>query len=396
MKNNYCALLWNHFIFSQDKTMTKPCCVHKNFFNMDDTINKVGATNSVLKSLRKKVLDSDELLPGCDECYRDEKVKGSSLRTQANNVFKDRKKHYIKNTQKDGTYNNFKLEWLDIRWSNLCNYKCRFCSISSSNSWLKDHLLLDKIPENYDTKTGLIETNVSWEDLKQYLPHVRYIKLAGGEPLMMEGTYQLLEEMINLNKLDTEILVNTNASFIKYGKKDIIQLLENFSNVNISLSIDGMQDVHNYLRSGKNDWKKVEINIEKFLNFKGHVTFLSSISWLNAQHMIKVLERYKNVNIEFNSVTTPEFMSLGYLPNKQFSNIIEELDKSNVDTDMKIKYKKWLRNQYRQTRKSHTQRMQLKDQFRFFVTKLDQTRGQDFCTTFPEWKSFYKEITNAK
>ena len=62
---------------------------------------------------------------------------------------------------------------------------------------------------------------------------------------------------------------------------------------------------------------------------------------------------------------------------------------------MKIKYKKWLRNQYRQTRKNHTQRMKLKDQFLFLVTKLDQTRGQDFCTTFPEWKSFYKEITNA-
>jgi len=395
MKNNYCALLWNHFIFSQDKTMTKPCCVHKSYFDMDDTINKVGATNSVLKDLRKKVLDSDEHLPGCDECYRDEKVKGFSLRTQANKVFNDRKKHYIKNTQKDGTYEDFKLEWLDIRWSNLCNYKCRFCGISSSNSWLNDHLLLDKVPENYDNKTGLIEANVSWEDLQQHLPYVRYIKLAGGEPLMMEGTYQLLEEMINLNKLDTEILINTNASFIKYGKKDIVRLLENFSKVNISLSIDGMQDVHNYLRSGKNDWKKVENNIEQFLNFNGNVSFLSSVSWLNAQHMIKVLERYKHVNIGFNSVTNPEFMSLGYLPKKQFANIIEQLNKSNVVTEKKIKYKKWLRNQYKQTRKSNTQRMQLKEQFLFFINKLDQTRGQDFCTTFPEWQSFYKEITNA-
>ena len=79
---------------------------------------------------------------------------------------------------------------LDIRSSNLCNYKCRFCGIVSSNSWLKDLKALgNPVKENYDAKTGISEFNIPWEDLKTHLPHVKRVKLAGGEPVMMAGTY---------------------------------------------------------------------------------------------------------------------------------------------------------------------------------------------------------------
>lgn len=394
MDNNYCALLWNHFIQLQDESLAKPCCLQKTRFKVSGSIKETG-NSELLKSLRKQVLENDLPLLGCEECYMEEKAKNTSARIESNRIWQDKKDTYIKNTQKDGTYENFYLERLDIRWSNLCNYKCRFCSLTSSSSWLQDHLIKYDLLEGYNPKTGVKEAVIDWWDLKKHLPHVRYVKLAGGEPFMMDGTYRLIEELIRLKKFDTHILVNTNASFVMHGNKNIIGMLKNFKNVNISLSIDGMNDVHGYLRSGKNDWIKVRDNIEKFIDSGLNVSFLSSVSWLNAIHMIKLLETYNNVEIEFNSVTTPKFMSLGYLTKSQFKQVLKAVEDGKITDKIKIKYKRWLKKLYVQTLINGKKKTELVNEFLFYINKLDETRKQNFCETFPEWKDIYEEVNSV-
>lgn len=402
----FCAAPWNHIKLNANGTW-KHCCVFDSKsdkpFNGDikDTSN-----HQSFKDLRKEMLWGDKPPVGCHDCVKDEATAySSSLRELLNDTYADRIYDYKRFTEKDGTYNNFKLEYLDIRSSNLCNYKCRFCGIDSSSAWLADTKLVhDYTPPTADN-AGVMEANIPWEQLKKDLPYVRFIRLAGGEPLMMPGTYQLLDELIKIKNTKIKISVNTNGSFAKYGKRDIIELLSNFRDVSISLSLDGMNDAHAYLRSGKNDWEKVKNNIDMFVNSTQkqkksyiRVNFLSSISWLNSMHIVDFLTEYSkklegNVNFNFNPIYWPKHMNIGLLTQDQFNKVLDKINKSDLTSQLKNKYSKFLSTLYQATKiTSIEEKEQLYKEFIKYNAVLDKSRNQNFAKTFPEWEDFYNKM----
>ena len=397
----FCVAPWNHIKLNANGTW-KHCCVFDNKadkpFNGDikDTSN-----HQSFKDIRKQMLWGDKPPAGCIDCVKDEATtNGTSLREILNNVYADRIYDYKRFTKKDGTYDDFKLEYLDIRSSNLCNYKCRFCGIESSSSWLAETKLIHNYtPPNAD-KAGVMEANIPWEQLRKDLPHVRFIRLAGGEPLMMPGTYQLLDELIKIKNTNIKISVNTNGSFSKYGDRDIVKLLSNFKDVSLSLSIDGMENVHGYLRSGKNDWEKVEKNIQVYLKSNLQINFLSSISWFNCLHIIKLLKKYTpfaeshGVKFNFNPVYWPKHMNMGLIEQHDINNVLLQIKNSNLDTKFKNQYYDFIKTLYEATKiVDSNERKQLYTEFAHHTSTLDKSRDQNFVKTFPEWELFYNKIT---
>ena len=53
---------------------------------------------------------------------------------------------------------------------------------------------------------------------------IKSIHLNGGEPLMQEGFYDLLEQLIKHNATNIGIWSHTNGSITTYKKKDILQI----------------------------------------------------------------------------------------------------------------------------------------------------------------------------
>ena len=205
--SKFCPLPWNHLFFRANKDVF-PCCetnMVKTTFN--ETIEKT-ANAKAFNDLRLEFLkNSRDLPPVCYNCEINEQARKGSVRERCIATFPELDLNKAKSmTNEDGSVKDFKLGRLDIRSSNLCNYKCRFCGLISSNSWLKDHKALGhEAKDSYDPKTGIAEFNLPWEDLKQHLPYVKEVKLAGGEPVMMPGTYQLLEELIAIGNTNIKI-----------------------------------------------------------------------------------------------------------------------------------------------------------------------------------------------
>ena len=56
---------------------------------------------------------------------------------------------------------------------------------------------------------GRTETDM-WEQLEPHLDHVEQIYFAGGEPLMMEEHYNILEELVRRKRFDVRLIYNTN------------------------------------------------------------------------------------------------------------------------------------------------------------------------------------------
>jgi sulfatase maturation enzyme AslB (radical SAM superfamily) len=102
--------------------------------------------------------------------------------------------------------------------------------------------------------------------LEEVLTHIEHIDLAyfaGGEPLITDEHYTMLEAMIRRGRTDITLRYNTNASNIKYKKHDILDLWKHFKKIELSCSIDHYGERAEWLRSGT-DWGKVESNLLTF------------------------------------------------------------------------------------------------------------------------------------
>ena len=393
----FCPLPFNHIFFRADRSVY-PCCetnTVKSYF--DETIQKT-ANNDEFKKLRLEFLEDRNQLPeGCQRCTIVEKSNKKSVRLNSLEKFSNLTIDYAKKiTNTDGSIDNFKLERLDVRSSNLCNYKCRFCGIISSNSWLQDHIKLELgLPNEYNSKTGIAEFNVPWNDLKTYLPHVKQLKLAGGEPVIMSGTYQILEEMIRIKNIDCSIVLITNASFITHGNKNIIELLKHFNNVNINLSIDGIEDAHAWLRSGKNDWKQVEQNISQYIDVgkqnNWNIFFHTGISWMNMYHVEKLIRKYPTSKFLLNPVTNPIYYSISGFKKQETRKVLKYYKKT-IKKETNSQVKKKLIDLYKliEMQQTNIEKTYI-EQFIEITKVLDSSRMQNFKTVFPEFAGVMNE-----
>jgi hypothetical protein len=89
--------------------------------------------------MRKNMLE-EKPCKECTKCYEQERHGFMSMRNSTNKHFG----HHINivdQTKDDGTFDDFKLRYYDIRFSNLCNFTCRSCGgWFSSSSWYQEEV----------------------------------------------------------------------------------------------------------------------------------------------------------------------------------------------------------------------------------------------------------------
>ena len=174
--------------------------------------------------------------PVCRICYHQEKLLAGSQRLEKNNSYhlnKDNKKQsLLKNTDKrTGKLKSLQIEYLDIRFSNLCNFKCRDCNHYFSSSWWDEakklnepwnSSLYDFKKYNKDTLPKVIDADEYGGLMEKIDPilkskNLKFIYFAGGEPLITENHYKVLERLIELKKKPS-LWYNTNFSTLSYKK----------------------------------------------------------------------------------------------------------------------------------------------------------------------------------
>ena len=241
-----------------------PCCSNdytKPVGNTKDNTLKEIFNSPKMKDLRLDMLN-ERKNNICDFCYKHEEAGPHSFRNYSKEHFSKHFDEVVPTTQEDGTVDEFKMRYFDIRFSNICNFKCRTCGSEFSSQWGAE------MQKNFDPKHPIV---IHVDDgkgsvLEEVLTHIEHIDLAyfaGGEPLITDEHYTMLEEMIRLGRTDITLRYNTNASNIKYKKHDILDLWKHFKKIELSCSIDHYGERAEWLRSGT-DWGKVESNLLTF------------------------------------------------------------------------------------------------------------------------------------
>jgi len=236
--------------------------------------------NDAMTKLRSDMLN-ETANATCGRCYEQEESGFFSGRKSAN-------KHHGHHVKKLDT-NPFEMTYWDIRFSNLCNLKCRSCGHIFSSQWYQDQAKLAG-PEWKDRNTvlnyaGRTETDM-WSQLEPHLDYVEQIYFAGGEPLLMEEHYNILEELVRRGRFDVRLIYNTNFTHTDLKGRSVFEYWRQFESVAVGASLDGMDQAAEYIRKGTR-WSDVVKNRHDMIRTCPNVDFYISptLSIMNAWHL---------------------------------------------------------------------------------------------------------------
>jgi sulfatase maturation enzyme AslB (radical SAM superfamily) len=125
-----------------------------------------------------------------------------------------------------------------------------------------------------------------WQQLEPHLDYVEQIYFAGGEPLLMEEHYRILEELVRRKRFDVRLIYNTNFTHTELKGKSVFEYWKQFDSVAVGASLDDSGSRAEYIRKGT-DWSVVENNRREMLAVCPRVDFYISptLSIMNAWHL---------------------------------------------------------------------------------------------------------------
>jgi len=273
--NTFCMLPWIH-LHAWPDGRAYPCCLGKAEHpvgNFKEKSMKAIWNDDAMRQMRRNMLD-DLPCKECSDCYEQEEHGFASMRNNSNKNFGQHVAE-VDATRPDGSTPNFQLHYWDVRFSNICQLKCRSCGSIFSSRWYDDDVKLwGRELRPRVSFAGRHEDDV-WEQMQEHVPHLDQIYFAGGEPLIMEEHTRILKLLIEKGNTNVRLIYNTNLNELCYKKQSVLDLWKQFPNVCVAASLDDMGARAEIIRSGT-DWAQVEQNIRDLKRECPHIDFMIS------------------------------------------------------------------------------------------------------------------------
>ena len=388
----FCIYPWIH-LHAYPTGEAYPCC------HAEMGVGQVGncRTNTLkeiwndtpMQKLRTDML-SETPNAACARCYEQEESGFFSGRRSAN-------KHHGHHIKKLET-NPFEMTYWDIRFSNLCNLKCRSCGHIFSSHWYQDQAKLAG-PEWKERNTvlnyaGRTETDM-WAQLEPHLDYVEQIYFAGGEPLLMEEHYNILEELVKRGRFDVRLIYNTNFTHTDLKGRSVFEYWRQFKSVAVGASLDGSGRYGEYIRKGT-DWGQVYANRVEMIAVCPNVDFYISptLSIMNAWRLPDFHREWVSAGL-----IKPQDLNVNILQDP--AHYRRDIATSDYKARIQEKYEqhlKWLRDQDPLQRATtgfesaitfmnSTDNTHLIDTFWRKTHELDGIRNESWSNIIPELKA---------
>lgn len=391
----FCIIPWIHMHLSTEGKVYS--CIEatseKNVFGdiSEQSFEEIW-NNAAIRELRLQMMDG-KLPSQCIKCHRQEGFGKISRRQQNNSDFSQHS-DVVLSTKADGTVPEMKFRYMDFRLSNICNLRCKMCMPLNSSSLFEDfqsiygpqpgqkHIrLIDSHPEHYAT-------------IMEQLEEVQIIYFAGGEPLMMDEHYAILERLIELGR-ESEVLLayNTNFTRLRHRQYRVTELWKRFPRVRVFASIDGRGEQLSYLRKGA-VWDEILKNRNEVRSEAPHVEFTVTpvLSLMNAAHVIDlhkalVAEDFMPPgNFLLYFLYEPDCFSVEVLPKEDREKLSHEYRTYLRLLSLSLPGSSDTMNSFQAavnflSRNDHTH---LIPKFKDLILRFDAAQRTDFRQTFPE------------
>ena len=388
-----CILPWIHMHpWPNGKTML--CCDSPWEENIGDlrenSIHEVWNSED-MRRVRLNMLNGKKCKQ-CVRCYEKENYGHDSLRTRSNKDWLEKHWDKVTNTNIDGSLNDLHIVYLDFRFSNVCNLRCRYCGPELSSNWFAD---ATKSSFNISPTEQIIQIRKDvdgfMEEFEPMLEHVEQIYWAGGEPLIMDEHWGIMNKLVEMGKTDIRIFYNTNFTKLTYKKYDILDLWKNFDNISVGASLDAEGIRGEYQRKGT-IWTDIENNIQRLRKQSPEVDFYVSatVSAYNAWH----LPDFHRSWVSKGYIRPGDWYINVLLNNERFRmSVLPESFKAEIKAKWK-KHLKWLEPQDHIGRATEGYKSGIKfldddhthllNEFKEFNIEFDKLRNENFDDVYPE------------
>jgi len=322
--DTFCVLPW----YSSELPDNRPCC----WMAKDANIDQV-----------KKDLLAGVKSPACAKCWQLEQLDKSSRRQLENQSLNHKLNQGLEQLKESCEQGLNQTVLYQITTSNLCNQACVSCNSKASTKWAEIETRMTMSPwvdigVKVDSWIPYPYTYVDPNDLDINYQTARRISFLGGEPFYDSATFRILEKLIAAKNHDCFISIVTNGSVTLNTAQ--IQLLQQFTDLNICISIDGTGPVFEYMRWPGN-WNQLVINLKQYKTITENISVSYTISALNVFYHEQTVEWFERNNLKFNynTVSWPSWLALSNTPtvlrNNQF---VQDFCKDDVGIDHFVKY----------------------------------------------------------
>jgi len=340
---------------------------------------------------------------------------------------------------------DFNPRYVEVAFSNTCNFKCSYCGPSFSSQWVQEVERYGGYPTtgNFNNIEKMINegrrpfratdpnpyVDAFWKWWPELYRDLHTFRITGGEPLLSKDTWGVLDYIINEKNPNKELHLAINSNL---GVPDnlIDKLIEKINRIEdeqrvkdfvIFTSVDGWGEQAEYGRHGL-IFNKFWDNMNKILTKCPTVTIgiMSTYNALSIPSYDKLVKGVYDLKKEYASTqrawTTPVSLDASYLRHplhqtvqilpydfassvKNHSELAESmqevfhvgLNQNGVSygyTDVEIQKMKRIYD-WMISPQDNKQQMCNRLDFYLFFSEHDKRRGTNFVKTFPEYEDFF-------
>ncbi len=367
---NFCPMPWLGVMYNFDGTVKN--CIRSSEPLGNIKHHSIDWLLTQGKNLeRQQHIVDRESVASCSTC------KDLEVGTTGYNIVSDRV-FYIRELKSQNptvyTPGQHQLRAIDIRWSNLCNFACVYCSPEYSSRWAQE-LGVNLEPPNAQQQQQFSK----W--ILDQAPQLRHVYLAGGEPLLMKQNLELLD------RLDPEVNIRINTNLSKVDTKVFEKICE-FSNVHWTISVESMHAEFEYIRYGAK-WQDFVDNLEHVSGLGHRVTFNMLYFMLNHFSLFDCVDWLMSKGFHANSFVINAFDDPGFFDIRHLPHSVLHLVQQEIDRRIQARPGFLLENSLNNILK-HLARP-IDQDFETWISQLammDQRRGVDSKSIFTQLYSY--------
>ena len=336
---------WVHLHVST-RGLVQACCLTPITYGdiNQQTIKEIWEGDQI-NAFRKKLLEGKRD-KRCNVCYRLEEAGVKSVRQETLDKYSDR----IDKVLSDSSILPDSPVYFDIRFSNVCNFRCLTCWHGASSKWFKEARINNTHVSDKAIIKAIDDEAEFFKQLESMISGAEEFYFAGGEPLVMDEHYKVLDLLLSHEKTKVHLRYNTNLSVMNFKGKSVLDYWKKFEHVTVSASIDAPGKTGEIIRRDSK-WEVIKINLETIKRECPHVNLeiaptVSSLNLMILPELHRELVDEQLIAIDsiyFNILRRPAHYHIRTLNDKNqaiinLSNHIEWLieSKANLATIQKM------------------------------------------------------------
>jgi pyruvate-formate lyase-activating enzyme len=426
----FCLAKWHHTTIYLHTGQTHSC-YHPapHAIDLAEIKNNPSALhNTLIKKKERAKMLIGEKPAGCKYCWNVESLGTDHISDRMIRNESIYKPERIKEILDNPWDFNVNPEYVEIAFSNECNFKCGYCHPMASSSFhaeikkfgpyttVKNHALdvdwFTPIPEDDNPYI-----KAWWEWWPELSKTLNILRITGGEPLMHKSTWNLFDRLREEPRPNLELNLNSNLGvtprLVTKLSNNVKELLDTntINKFKLYTSIDTFSKRAEYLRTGLNVelW---ESNMKNYLDITGaDLTVMCTFNILSVTSFTDFLEKVlewrkqyhdpKRRRIRFDTpyLKEPLQYDMHILPKEEFlpyfDNILQFIKDNKDDNDTTkfsdLEYERFrrVRNYFATVKYDDHRITEGRKDFYNWFTEYDRRRNTNLLETFPEMTEFW-------